>query len=710
MRHTLLVLLVASLAIFPALTLATSTAQAGGVVGDCSEAALRTALQGGGPVTFACSGTITLAQTITISVDTSIDGSGQAVTLSGGNSVQVFIVNSGVSLSLNKLMIANGHVNGSGGGVFNDGTLTIINSTISSNYAHICGGAVYNGGTLIMTGSTFSGNSAENCGGGIRNDGALTVTNSTFSDNSAYNGGGIFNNVSVNVISSTFSGNRGTHGGGFDNYHGTTTLQNTIVANNPGGNCYSTIINGGGNLSYPDATCPGINEDPMLGLLRDNGGPTQTMALHPASPAIDAADNAICAAAPVNNLDQRGLPRSVDANGDGVATCDIGAYEFQFQPFAFARTAQAGTGDCSSWADACSLQTALAVTRGEIWVASGVYTSTKISVPGDSRTAAFELNHQVAVYGGFAGHETARDQRSWAANPTILSGDLNQDDVGWTNMDDNAYHVVICRGAVTEPVILDGFTITRGRAIMTQDPADGGGGILNQCSDLHLSNLRITWNRAFFGGGIANTSGGSPALLNLVIANNYARYRGGGIYSAAGSPTLTNLSLYDNEADKGYEGTYGGGILIAGGSPTLTNLSLYNNQANSGGGGIFIQGGSTALSNSILWGNQPAQIDGGAAVTYSDIQNGYSGAGNIQTDPLFTDAASGSLRLQPGSPAIDAGNNAAPGLVGITVDLDGMPRFVDRPGTTDIGNGVAPIVDMGAYEWHYTVFLPRVQR
>ena len=100
------------------------------------------------------------------------------------------------------------------------------------------------------------------------------------------------------------------------------TLKNTIVANSPtGGNCSGTITDGGGNLSYPDTTCPGINSDPKLGPLQDNGGPTQTMALLPGSAAIDAANDAICAAPPVNNLDQRGIARPQGPH------CDIGAYE-----------------------------------------------------------------------------------------------------------------------------------------------------------------------------------------------------------------------------------------------------------------------------------------------------------------------------------------------------------------------------------------------
>ena len=121
-------------------------------------------------------------------------------------------------------------------------------------------GAIINDGTLTVSNSTFSGNSASFYGGAIGNVGTLTVSNSTFSGNSATAGGGMYNNG------------------------GTTTLKNTLVPSNPGGNCGGTITDGGGNLSSGDATCPGINGDPKLGPLQDNGGPTQTMALGAGAP------------------------------------------------------------------------------------------------------------------------------------------------------------------------------------------------------------------------------------------------------------------------------------------------------------------------------------------------------------------------------------------------------------------------------------------
>src|SRR5690606_2027083 len=90
------------------------------------------------------------------------------------------------------------------------------------------------------------------------------------------------------------------------------------------------------------------------------------------------------------------------------------------------------------------------------------------------------------------------------------------------------------------------------------------------------------------------------------------------------------------------------------------------------------------------------------SITYSDIERGWAGTGNISADPLLVDPAAGDWRLGPGSPVIDAGNNTAmPG--GILTDLAGLPRFVDDPATPDTGvpggAGGSAIVDMGAYEY-----------
>ena len=119
-----------------ALSVSASPVNAGGIVSVCDESHLRAALAGGGTVTFACSGTITLTAEITITTDTTIDGSGQAVTISGNHAVRVFTVDSGATLNLNELTVANGSTDAYGGGIFNSyGTLTVNNSTFSGNRA-----------------------------------------------------------------------------------------------------------------------------------------------------------------------------------------------------------------------------------------------------------------------------------------------------------------------------------------------------------------------------------------------------------------------------------------------------------------------------------------------------------------------------------------------------------------------------------------------
>ena len=324
-------------------------ARAAGVVSTCDEGHLNTALSGGGLVTFTCGpATITVTATRTIQADTTVDGGG-VITISGGNTVGVFSVNSGVKFTVQNLTIADGSVNNKGGGIYNDGTLTVTNSTFSGNGA-IYGGGIYNDDTLAVTNSTFSGNSAD-YGGGIYNDYMATVTNSTFSDNSANSyGGAIYNDDTLAVTNCTFTGNSAYSGGAIYN-DDTATVTNTIIAGNSRVNCVDggSITDGGHNIDggptcgFRGTGCADTsgtsfcNTDPELDPagLANNGGPTQTIALctgpgTPAScagrsPAIDAGDNTTCSNPLVSGVDQRGFTRFPP--GDPV--CDIGAFEVQ---------------------------------------------------------------------------------------------------------------------------------------------------------------------------------------------------------------------------------------------------------------------------------------------------------------------------------------------------------------------------------------------
>jgi hypothetical protein len=308
--------------------------RAGGVVSLCDETHLRAAVAGGGAVTFTCSGTITVTSTIAILLNTTIDGTSQNVTISGGNAVGVFTIGSPLvqaflNVSLDNLTIADGNATGlnfftgGGGGVASYySLLNVTNSTFVHNVATFLGGGIFNYfGATFVSNSTFIKNAAQN-GGGIFSHGGLHVTNSTFFGNAGGSGGGIYNESVANVFDSTFSGNVATFGAGIYNYTGAITIiKNTIVAHSvPGKNCFNFgfILNdGGGNLDT-DGTCVGsISPDPLLGPLQNNGGPTQTMAIPMASPAFGGGVAVGCPA-----TDQRGVLRPQ------FLACDIGAFEF----------------------------------------------------------------------------------------------------------------------------------------------------------------------------------------------------------------------------------------------------------------------------------------------------------------------------------------------------------------------------------------------
>ena len=317
--------------------MSTIPAYAAGYVTVCDEAHFLEALKStDGVVYFKCNGTITLTKTVTLTSYKTIDGYGYNVTISGNNAVQLFIVNSGVTVYLRQLTFANGRTEDGGGAIKNWGDLHVFYSTFSNNIAtdewNGWGGAIENvsSNSKLQVGmSTFFGNHAGYAGGAIGGCGRVDVWNSTFVNNSAeVAGGALFSKGNLTVENSTFSGNSARSGAiGTTDGFGPTLLKNTIVANSVGalysfdGNCYGPTTDGGGNLSYPDTKCPGINANPLLGPLQNNGGWTQTMAPGAGSPAIDAGDDATCAASPVNGQDQRGVTRPQGLH------CDIGAVE-----------------------------------------------------------------------------------------------------------------------------------------------------------------------------------------------------------------------------------------------------------------------------------------------------------------------------------------------------------------------------------------------
>ena len=209
------------------------------------------ATAGADTISFAASvtGTITLGGPLPqITQDVTINGPGAGVlAVSGSNLYRVFDIFD-VIVTISGLTVSNGKSDSGGGGILNGGTLTVTNSTFSSNSATFFGGGIESFGTaLTVTNSTFSGNSANGGGGGgIDSFGTpLTVANSTFSGNSARGGGGIECNRTLTVANSTFSGNSASGGGGGIASLGTLTVTNSTFSGN-------SAFQGGSIVIRPD--------------------------------------------------------------------------------------------------------------------------------------------------------------------------------------------------------------------------------------------------------------------------------------------------------------------------------------------------------------------------------------------------------------------------------------------------------------------------
>ena len=305
----------------------------------------------------------------------------------------------------------------------------------------------------------------------------------------------------------------------------------------------------------------------------------------------------------------------------------------------YVNAAAAGTNDGSSWTDAhTSLQAALAAANSgdEAWVAAGTYKPTADT----DRDATFELVDGVALYGGFAGTETARNQRDWAANATILSGDLNGDDNANIDVDeptrqDNVYYVV--RGSEeASAAILDGFTVTGGNK----------SGMYNLKSSPTIANCTFSANAANpWGGGMFNSDESSPTISDCTFSGNSAAYNGGGMSNyLSSSPTITGCTFSGNSA------RWGGGLSNASASsPTVSNCTFSTNAASVWGGGIYSDGSSPTISNGTFTGNS-ADWGGGLAnylsssptisnctFTGNSATTGGGGAYNYESSPAISD-------------------------------------------------------------------------
>jgi len=259
----------------------------------------------------------------------------------------------------------------------------------------------------------------------------------------------------------------------------------------------------------------------------------------------------------------------------------------------------------------------------------------------------------------------------------------------------------------------------------------GGGIYCVSGSNPVIDSCDIQWNYGSSGGGIACWYGASPVIRNIKVMNNSAYIHAGGIQcNFHANPSIENVLITNNTA------TYGAGVNCGNGSdptffrvliadnhavtsaggiscgnnsnPDLINVTVSNNTAGYWGGAFYCYDSHPRLVNSILWNNSPEEIyfsdytgySNSIMIAYSDIDSGQNGivtnnnatifwqAGNINSDPMFTDTTTGDYTLQPGSPCIDSG------IQSVLIYYNNNQNSIFVPAMTY--NGAAP--DMGAFE------------
>jgi CSLREA domain-containing protein len=714
---------------------------------------LREAIAAAAPdstINLAVAGTITLTNgQLVINKNLSISGPGATnLTLSGNHSSRIFNVPYSWSVILSGLTLADGYAkagDGYGGGIVTHGNLTITNCTLSGNLADESGGAIYHtsysGGTLTIINSVLRNNAAPSgVGGAICNDGDTAVIGSCIYSNNASSGGaiwGVFAGSATSLTNTTISGNyavgtggglgfaidstmsadsctissnlAGAYGGGISlggEYDDVFTIRNSIVAGNsaPTGpdlsgprelisQDYNLIQNTSGGTVIGVTTHNIYGQDPLLGPLKDNGGPTLTHALLPGSPALDAGQSGGL------TTDQRGKLRLVDlpgvTNASGGDGSDIGAFELEDLPqtgpiFTINTTQDANDGIAGILH--CSLREAIAhaapgdtidfavtgtitLTNGQLTIAKDLTISgpgaTNLTVSGNNASRVFALlDATVVSISGLA----VSQGRAWGGGAIQIDS--------------------------TSSLTMSNCSVTASHDIAA-DYSGGGGGIKNMGRFTGI-DCAVLGNSGAGGGGIWNA--GKLDLINSAVCSNFGGSAGGGIWHAGSPSSMVNCTISGNSVMWN-----GGGVMVTGyATMTCSNCTITANNGWYMGGGIFLPtGGDTAiLRNTILAGN--AAVSGPDCLTFGLTSLDYNFIGNTngigaiigttthniygQNPKLGPLADNGgptpTHALLPGSPAIDHGSG------GLATDQRGLPRSFNFPLYYDS----ADASDIGAYE------------
>ena len=318
----------------------------------------------------------------------------------------------------------------------------------------------------------------------------------------------------------------------------------------------------------------------------------------------------------------------------------------------------------------------------EVWVAEGTYAVQPLA-----------LKQGVALYGGFCGTETARDQRDFNKYFSILDGKMQQE-------------TVLAANGLTQSAVLDGFVVTNGigeydvygnyhgagilcwgsptitHNYITGNSGEWGGGIyIGPNAAPLIAYNSIVGNSAYVGAGICSATGGSATITNNYIEYNGA-YWAGGIYIAGSSSVISNNMIAMNTS-----GAEGAGILTEAGSTIfIVNNTIVGNETGAGfdGGGIFSDGSAPTISNNIIAFNSSgiASTNLSPVLRTNDVYGNtdfdYSPGGllhpsDLNVDPLFRDFAEDDFHLLATSTLIDAGTDAD--VPPDWPDIDGQERI-----------------------------------
>ncbi|GIW44375.1 MAG: hypothetical protein KatS3mg077_1657 [Candidatus Binatia bacterium] len=313
------------------------------------------------------------------------------------------------------------------------------------------------------------------------------------------------------------------------------------------------------------------------------------------------------------------------------------------------------------------------------------------SQTNNDRSATFQLQNGVAVYGGFLGTEGSLAQRDPSNNVTVLSGDIDQNDTTDSNgvvasyadiAGNNSYQVVTGSGTNASAVV-DGFTVTGGRANGPIGPCAQicGAGMFNDNGSPTVANVTFSGNFSDnAGGGMANVNGASPTVENARFVGNRAGQGGGMANLDGSSPAISRSSFASNLARVGTGGNGGGMFNLNGSTPRLAGVVFWANEALVNGGGVFNQTNSAAIFENVGFFGNKAGFGGGLynlASSNAQLVNGVF-SGNV------------AFRTGGGAGGGMLNNNSAPTLTNVTLSGNVAAGDIQEGGGILNGNGSAP--------------------